>query len=208
MAVVAAAKKGAPIRIDVNGGSLEKDLLAKHGGITAEATCESALRHIKILEDYNFFDIILALKTSDVPLAIVAYKLICEQVRYPLHVGITEAGSAYSGTIKSAVGIGTLLAMDIGDTLRVSLTGDPLEEIKVAKGILQVLGLRKFRPEIISCPTCGRCDVNLLKYVKQVEEFCETTTAPISIVVMGCVVNKPKRGTFGRFRHCLCWAAW
>ncbi|MCL2014792.1 MAG: flavodoxin-dependent (E)-4-hydroxy-3-methylbut-2-enyl-diphosphate synthase [Defluviitaleaceae bacterium] len=192
MEVVKAAKNnGIPIRIGVNGGSLEKDLLAKHGGVTAAGICESALRHIQILEDCQFDNIVLALKCSDVPLTIAAYKLICEKVQYPLHVGITEAGSPYRGTIKSAVGIGALLAMGIGDTLRVSLTGDPLQEIKVAKEILQAIGLRKFHPEIISCPTCGRCDVNLPKYVQQVEDFCDTIKTPISVAVMGCVVNGP-----------------
>ncbi|MCL1987409.1 MAG: flavodoxin-dependent (E)-4-hydroxy-3-methylbut-2-enyl-diphosphate synthase [Firmicutes bacterium] len=201
MEVVKAAKSnGVPIRIGVNGGSLEKDLLAKHGEITAAAIYESALRHIQILEDCQFDDIILAVKSSDVPLTIAAYKLICEKFRYPTHIGITEAGSPYRGTIKSAVGIGALLAIGLGDTLRVSLTGNPLEEIKVAKEILQALNLRKFSPEIISCPTCGRCDVNLLKYVQQVEEFCNTIKTPISVAVMGCVVNGPgeaKSADFG-----------
>ena len=187
----AAKKAGIPIRVGVNGGSLEKALLKKYGGVTPEALCESVINHVKMLEACSFYDIALAIKASDVPLTLAAHRLLCEQVNYPLHVGITEAGTPYRGTIKSAVGIGALLAMGIGDTVRVSLTGDPVEEVRVAKEILQTMGLRRFGTQLISCPTCGRCEVDLAAIAQKVEAFCDTLDAPITVAVMGCVVNGP-----------------
>lgn len=190
-----AKSAGIPIRVGVNGGSLERDLYEKYGGITPEALCESVMRHVKLLEDHSFYDIVLAIKVSDINLTLAAHKLLCQQTNYPIHIGITEAGTPYKGTIKSAAGIGALLAMGIGDTLRVSLTGDPLEEVRVAKEILQSFNLRRFGPKIISCPTCGRCNVeNFLDIVKKVEAYCEGIEAPITVAVMGCVVNGPGEG--------------
>lgn len=190
--VVAAAKKrDIPIRIGVNGGSLPKDLLEKYGHPTAEALVEAAWRHIKILEELDYRKLKISLKAHDVPLTLAAYRLMARQCDYPLHLGITEAGTVNSGIIKSAVGIGTLLAEGIGDTIRVSLTGDPVEEVRVAKEIIQSLGLRKFGPTLISCPTCGRTRINLEKLALAVEEHLKTITKPISVAVMGCVVNGP-----------------
>jgi len=190
--VVSCAKeRGIPIRIGVNSGSLEKDLLVKYGGITPEALVESALRHVYILEKLNFCDIVISLKATNVPLMIAAYRLISEKVDYPLHVGVTEAGTIYSGTVKSAVGIGALLAMGIGDTIRVSLTGDPLEEIKAGKAILKSLGLYSRGAELISCPTCGRTRINLIKIAEEVEKALENIDKPIKVAVMGCAVNGP-----------------
>lgn len=187
----AAKAAGIPIRVGANGGSLEKALLEKYGGVTPEALCESVLRHVKMLEDNAFYDIALAIKASDVPLTLAAHRLLCKQLNYPLHVGITEAGTPYRGTIKSAAGIGALLAMGIGDTVRVSLTGDPVEEVRVAKEILQAMGLRRFGTQFVSCPTCGRCEVDLAAMAQRVEAFCDTIDAPITVAVMGCVVNGP-----------------
>jgi len=200
--LVAEAAKAAkiPIRVGVNGGSLEKDILEKYGGITAEGLCESVLQHVAMLEANSFYDIALAIKTSNVPLTLAAHKLLCQKSNYPLHIGITEAGTPYRGTIKSAVGIGSLLAMGIGDTIRVSLTGDPVEEVKVAKEILQAFDLRRFGVQIISCPTCGRCEVDLETIAQKVERHCETLDKPITVAVMGCVVNGPgeaKEADFG-----------
>lgn len=190
--VVAAAKKREiPIRIGVNGGSLPKDLLEKYGHPTAEALVEAAWRHIKILEELDYRKLKISLKAHDVPLTLAAYRLMAQQCDYPLHLGITEAGTVNSGIIKSAVGIGTLLAEGIGDTIRVSLTGDPVEEVRVAKEIIQSLGLRKFGPTLISCPTCGRTRINLEKLALAVEEHLKSITKPISVAVMGCVVNGP-----------------
>ncbi|MCL2398823.1 MAG: flavodoxin-dependent (E)-4-hydroxy-3-methylbut-2-enyl-diphosphate synthase [Defluviitaleaceae bacterium] len=191
MVAEAAKSAGIPIRVGVNGGSLEKELLNKYGGVTAEALCESILRHVKMLESNSFYNIALAIKTSNVPLTLAAHRLLCEKLNYPLHIGITEAGTPYRGTIKSAVGIGALLAMGIGDTVRVSLTGDPIEEVRVAKEILQAFGLRSFGPKIISCPTCGRCKVDLAAIAQKVESFCDALNTPITVAVMGCVVNGP-----------------
>lgn len=192
-AVVKAAKKQRiPIRIGVNAGSLSKEMLAKHGGSpTAEAMVESALSHIRILEKHNFNDIKISLKAHDVPLTIRAYQLMSEAVDYPLHLGITEAGTVRSGVIKSAVGIGALLAQGIGDTLRVSLTGDPVEEIRVANEILKSLGLRQYGPTLVSCPTCGRCQINLVDIAEMVEDKLKLFKKPITVAVMGCVVNGP-----------------
>ena len=165
-----AKEKGIPIRIGVNSGSLQKDLLKKFGGhVTPEAMVESALSHVKILEECDFRDMVISIKSSNVPFSIEAYSLLSQAVDYPLHLGITEAGTVYSGTVKSAVGIGSILAMGIGDTIRVSLTGDPTEEIKAAKEILKSLELRKFGVEMISCPTCGRTQIDLISLAQQVE---------------------------------------
>ncbi len=192
-AVVKAAKKRQiPIRIGVNAGSLSKEMLNKHGGSpTAEAMVESALSHIRILEKHNFNDIKISLKAHDVPLTVRAYQLMSEAVDYPLHLGITEAGTVRSGVIKSAVGIGALLAQGIGDTLRVSLTGDPVEEIHVANEILKSLGLRQYGPTLVSCPTCGRCQINLVDIAEMVEDKLKLFKKPITVAVMGCVVNGP-----------------
>lgn len=191
-AVVDAAKKrNIPIRIGVNAGSLPKDLLEKYGHPTAEALVEAAWRHIHILEEMDYRNIKVSLKAHDVPLTVAAYRLLASQCDYPLHVGITEAGTINSGIIKSAVGIGTLLAEGIGDTIRVSLTGDPVREVKVAYDILKSLGLREYGPTLISCPTCGRTNINLEKLALEVERRLEKISEPIRVAVMGCVVNGP-----------------
>ena len=189
--VSCATERGVPIRIGVNAGSLEKDLLNKYGGVTSEALVESALKHVKILEDLDFHDIIISIKASNVPLTIAAYQLISQKVSYPLHVGVTEAGTIYKGTIKSSVGIGALLAQGIGDTIRVSLTGDPVEEIKVGKEILKSLGLLKQGLEFISCPTCGRTRINLIEIAEKVEKALDGIDKDLKVAVMGCVVNGP-----------------
>ncbi|NLA58951.1 MAG: flavodoxin-dependent (E)-4-hydroxy-3-methylbut-2-enyl-diphosphate synthase [Firmicutes bacterium] len=191
-AVVSAAKeRSIPIRIGVNAGSLAKPLVDKYGGRVPEALVESALQHIKILEDESFYDIVVSLKASDVSTTVQAYRLIASRMEYPLHVGITEAGTAFQGTIKSSVGIGIILALGLGDTIRVSLTGDPTEEVKVAYGILQSLGLRQRGVEIISCPTCGRCQIDLIEIAEEVENRLKDMTVPLKVAVMGCVVNGP-----------------
>lgn len=187
-----AKKRHIPIRIGVNAGSLDKKILVKHGGHpTPEALVESALHHIAILERLDFHDIKVSLKAHDVPLTIGAYRLMSETVDYPLHLGITEAGTIKSGVVKSAVGIGALLAQGIGDTIRVSLTGDPVEEVYIAKEILQSLGLREYGPTLISCPTCGRCGIDLAVIARQVEERLARIKSPLKVAVMGCVVNGP-----------------
>lgn len=185
-----AARMGVPIRIGVNAGSLEKGLLAAHGR-TAAAMAASAMGHVEILEQLDFFDIMISLKASDVLTTIEAYRLLADRVDYPFHVGITEAGSVWSGTIKSSVGIGHLLALGIGDTIRVSLTGDPREEIRVGYEILAALGLRCHGPRIVSCPTCGRCEFDLVETVRQVEERLAGLQTPIRVAIMGCAVNGP-----------------
>lgn len=191
-AVVEAAKiRNIPIRIGVNAGSLDKKLLAKYGKVTAEALVESALEHIRILEKLNFYDIKISLKAHDVPLTLDAYRLMSETVDYPLHLGITEAGTVNTGIIKSAVGIGALLAEGIGDTFRISLTGDPVNEVKVANEILKALGLKEYGPTLISCPTCGRCNIDLPSIAEKVEQRLSGITKPIKVAVMGCVVNGP-----------------
>jgi len=190
--VVEAAKAaGIPIRIGVNAGSLDKKLLAKYGGVTAEALVESALQHVRILEAQGFYDMKISLKAHDVPLTLAAYRLMSETVDYPLHLGITEAGTVHSGIIKSAVGIGALLAEGIGDTLRVSLTGDPVVEVKVANEILKSLGLKEYGPTLVACPTCGRTSIDLPAIAARVEKKLEGITEPIEVAVMGCVVNGP-----------------
>ncbi|MCQ2361832.1 MAG: flavodoxin-dependent (E)-4-hydroxy-3-methylbut-2-enyl-diphosphate synthase [Acidaminococcaceae bacterium] len=191
-AVVEKAKENnIPIRIGVNGGSLPKDLLAKYGHPTPEALVEAAWQHIHILEKMDYRNIKVSLKAHDVPLTLAAYRLLAKQCDYPLHVGITEAGTVHSGIIKSAVGIGALLAEGIGDTIRVSLTGDPVEEVLVGREILKALGLRAYGPTLISCPTCGRTQINLEKMALAVEDYLKKVTVPISVAVMGCVVNGP-----------------
>lgn len=186
-----AKERGIPIRIGVNAGSLEKSLLDKYGGVTAEALVESALNHVRILENMKFYDIKISIKASHVPLMIKAYQKISSCVDYPLHLGVTEAGTIFTGTIKSAIGIGALLAQGIGDTIRVSLTGPPVEEVRVGYEILKGLGLRERGPEIISCPTCGRCQINLFSIVEKVEREIQDIKTPLKVAIMGCVVNGP-----------------
>ena len=191
-AVVEAAKmKRIPIRIGVNAGSLDKKLLVKYGKVTAEALVESAMEHVHILEKLDFHDIKISLKAHDVPLTLDAYRLMSETVDYPLHLGITEAGTVNTGIIKSAVGIGALLAEGIGDTFRISLTGDPVNEVKVANEILKALSLKEYGPTLISCPTCGRCNIDLPSIAAQVEKRLENVKKPVKVAVMGCVVNGP-----------------
>ena len=180
-----------PIRIGVNAGSLSRKLLKKYGEITAEALVESALEHVRILEAEEFYDIKISLKAHDVPLTLAAYRLMSEKVDYPLHLGITEAGTVNTGVIKSAVGIGALLAEGIGDTIRVSLTGDPVVEVRVANEILKSLGLREYGATLIACPTCGRTRIDLPTIAAKVEEKLSKVKANITVAVMGCVVNGP-----------------
>ena len=180
-----------PIRIGVNAGSLDKRLLEKYGGVTAEALVESALEHVRLLEEQDFYDMKISLKAHDVPLTLAAYRLMSERCDYPLHLGVTEAGTVRSGIVKSAVGIGALLAEGIGDTLRVSLTGDPVVEVRVAQEILKSLGLRDYGPTLISCPTCGRTAIDLPQIADRVEERLAGISRPIHVAVMGCVVNGP-----------------
>jgi len=189
--VKACRERGIPIRIGVNAGSLENHLLEKYGYPTAEAMVESALYHIGILEDLDFRDIIVSLKASDVPLAIQAYTLAAERIRYPLHLGITEAGTLFAGTVKSAAGLGTLLSMGIGNTIRVSLSADPVEEVKVARELLKTFGLLSDAPTLVSCPTCGRLDFDLFNVANEVEKYLEKVKAPIKVSVLGCAVNGP-----------------
>ncbi|MDD6923091.1 MAG: flavodoxin-dependent (E)-4-hydroxy-3-methylbut-2-enyl-diphosphate synthase [Veillonellaceae bacterium] len=180
-----------PIRIGVNAGSLDKVLLEKYGGVTPEALVESAMQHIRILESMDFYDMKISLKAHDVPMTIAAYRLMSDTVDYPLHLGITEAGTANTGIIKSAVGIGALLAEGIGDTFRISLTGDPVTEVKVAREILKALGLRAYGATLVSCPTCGRTEIDLPAIAAQVEKKLSSVKKPIQVAVMGCVVNGP-----------------
>lgn len=191
-AVARACKaKGLPIRIGVNGGSLEKPILAKYGGVTAEALVESAFGHIKLLEKFEFDDICASLKSSSVPLTMAAYQLMSMKSNYPLHIGVTETGTKKMGLLKSAVGIGGLLALGIGDTMRVSLSADPVEEVFAAKDILKAAGVRRDGPELISCPTCGRTRIDLIGLANEVESRLESVEKPITVAVMGCVVNGP-----------------
>ena len=187
----ACRRRGIPIRIGVNGGSLEKPLLAKYGGVTAEALVESAFGHIALLEKYDFNDICVSLKSSSVVTTMAAYRLMAERSHYPLHLGVTEAGTLRMGTVKSAIGIGGLLALGIGDTLRVTLTADPIEEIYAAKDILKAVGLRKEEPELISCPTCGRTRIDLIGLANEVERRLKEIKKPITVAVMGCAVTGP-----------------
>ena len=189
--VEVAKERSVPIRVGVNSGSLERDILQKHGGVTAKGLVESVLRHIKLLEDLDFDQIVLSVKSSRVPVCVAAYEMLAEKTDYPLHVGITEAGTDYGGIIKSAVGIGAILSRGIGDTIRVSLTGDPVEEIRCAREILKSLELRKFGIDFISCPTCGRTEIDLVTLAKEAQKYCEVIDKNITVAVMGCVVNGP-----------------
>ena len=189
--VDAARERGLPIRIGVNAGSLEKELLARHGSATPDAMVESALRHIRILEDCDFNDIVVSMKAPDVSRLVAAYRSLAAQVDYPLHLGLTHAGTPWAGTIRSGVGLGILLSEGLGDTIRVSLTGSPVEEVRVGFEILRSLGLRERGRTIISCPTCGRMEIDLLPLVEEVERRTEHIREPITIAVMGCVVNGP-----------------
>lgn len=191
-AVVDVAKaRNIPIRVGVNSGSLEKELVEKYGGVTAQGLVESALDKVKIIEDLGYDNLVISIKSSDVMMCVKAHELLAEQTNYPLHVGITEAGTVYSGNIKSAVGLGIILYEGIGDTIRVSLTGDPLEEIKSAKRILKTLNLRKGGIEVVSCPTCGRTKIDLIGLANQVETMVQEFPLDIKVAVMGCVVNGP-----------------
>jgi (E)-4-hydroxy-3-methylbut-2-enyl-diphosphate synthase len=189
--VRACQERRIPIRIGVNGGSLEKELLRKHGHASPAAMVESALGHIRLLEEESFEQIKVSLKASDIARTVAAYRLLAQQVDYPLHVGITEAGTVWSGTIKSAIGIGVLLSEGIGDTLRVSLTGDPVTEVRVGWEILKSLELRQRGPVFISCPTCGRCRIDLIGIASEVEGRLQDLPIPLKIAVMGCAVNGP-----------------
>ena len=192
LAVVSEAKThNIPVRIGVNAGSLDKELLKKYGGVTADALVESALEHVRIFEKLSFFDLKISLKAHDVPLTIEAYRKMHDKVDYPLHLGITEAGTVNSGVIKSAVGIGALLAEGIGNTVRVSLTGDPIVEVKTANEILKALGLKEYGPTLVACPTCGRTSIDLNAIASKVEQKLAEINEPIEVAVMGCVVNGP-----------------
>lgn len=186
-----AKEKNIPIRIGVNAGSLDKEILKKYGGITAKGLLESAMFHVDLVTSLDYDNIVLSLKASSVPLTIEAYKLASEKTDFPLHLGVTESGTIYSGSIKSAVGIGAMLSLGIGDTIRVSLTGDPVEEIHCAKEILKSLNLRKFGVEFISCPTCGRTELDLITIANRVEQLCKNIDKNITVAVMGCSVNGP-----------------
>ena len=191
-AVVDAAKeRGIPIRVGVNSGSLEKDLVEKYHGVTAEGIVESALDKVHLIEDMGYDNLVISIKSSDVMMCVKAHELIATQTDHPLHVGITESGTIISGNIKSSIGLGLILHQGIGDTIRVSLTGDPLEEIKSAKLILRTLGLRKGGVEVVSCPTCGRTRIDLIGLANQVENMVEDIPLDIKVAVMGCVVNGP-----------------
>ncbi len=191
MVAEACNDKNIPIRIGVNSGSLEKELLAKYGKPCPEALVESALKSADILEKMNFRDIVISIKSSDVQTMINSYRLMSEKSDYPLHLGVTESGTPWRGTIKSSVGIGTLLAEGIGDTIRVSLTGDPVEEIKVGNEILKALGIKKGGIEFVSCPTCGRTQIDLIRIAKEIEDKLSSCKKDIKVAIMGCVVNGP-----------------
>lgn len=184
-------EKNIPIRIGVNGGSIEKEILEKYGKPTAEAMIESARRHVKILEELDFHDIVISLKASNLDLCIEAYEMAAKEFKYPLHLGITEAGTEFSGTIKSSIGLGILLRQGIGDTIRVSLSDDPIKEIKVAKEILKDCNLYNEVPTLVACPTCGRTQIDLIPVAKEIEDFLQTIEANITVAVMGCAVNGP-----------------
>ena len=185
---ISAREGGIPIRIGVNAGSLDHKILTKYGGITAEALVASAMEHVRVLEELDFYDMKISLKAHDVPLTLAAYRLMSERVDYPLHLGITEAGTAGTGIIKSSVGVGALLAEGIGDTIRISLTGDPVVEVRTANEILKALGLKEYGPTLVACPTCGRTSINLVEIAEKVEERLRSMEEPIEVAVMGCVV--------------------
>lgn len=187
----ACRKRNIPIRIGVNGGSLEKELLGKYGRVCPEAMVESAFGHIRLLNKFDFDDICISLKSSSVPFTMKAYQLMSQESNYPLHIGVTEAGTVKMGTLKSAVGIGGLLAMGIGDTMRVSLSADPVQEIYAARDILKAAGIRKDGAELVSCPTCGRTRIDLIALAGEVEQRLKAVDKPITVAVMGCVVNGP-----------------
>ena len=187
----ACRERGIPIRIGVNGGSLEKELLTRYGGVTAQALVGSAMGHVHLLNDCGFDDICISVKCSRVPVNMAAYRMLREQTDYPLHLGVTEAGTPEMGVLKSAIGIGGLLCMGVGDTLRVSLTADPAEEIVAAKRILQAAGIRRSGPDLISCPTCGRTKYDMIPIAREVERRLRGCAKPITVAVMGCVVNGP-----------------
>ena len=189
--VKACKERNIPIRIGVNSGSISKETLNRFGGVNVDSMVHSAMEHIKILEDLNYDNIKVSLKATDIGLTIASYEKISKLIDYPFHIGITEAGTVWSGTIKSSVGIGTLLNMGLGDTLRVSLTGDPVEEVRVGKQILRTLGLLKDKVEIISCPTCGRTQIDLIGLANKVEKELENISKPIKVAIMGCAVNGP-----------------
>lgn len=189
--VKACKERNTPIRIGVNSGSISNEVLNKYNGVNMDSMVSSAMEHINILEDLNYENIKVSLKATDINLTLDSYKKISKMIDYPLHIGITEAGTIWSGTIKSSIGIGALLLMGIGDTLRVSLTGDPVEEVKVGKQILRTLGLLRDRVEIISCPTCGRTQIDLIGLANKIEEELKDVSKPIKVAVMGCPVNGP-----------------
>jgi (E)-4-hydroxy-3-methylbut-2-enyl-diphosphate synthase len=189
--LTAAKDRGIPIRIGVNSGSLEEDILQKHGYPTAEALYESAMRHVGICDEFNFKDVVISVKSTDVKLMIEAYRLVAQRTDIPLHLGVTEAGTIRVGTIKSSIGIGTLLSEGIGDTIRVSLTDDPVKEVEVGKEILRSLSLASRNVELIACPTCGRLEVDLFGIMAQLEDKLAKTKKPVTIAVLGCVVNGP-----------------
>lgn len=187
----ACRQKNIPIRIGVNSGSLEKDLLKKYGHVTPEALCESALRHASLLEKFDFNDIVISIKSSDVPTMVAAYRLVAQQCDYPLHLGVTEAGTRHMGMLKSAAGIGALLLDGIGDTIRVSLTANPVSEVAAGFDILKAVGIKKDCPQIVSCPTCGRTKIDLISLAEKIEKELANVHKPIKVAVMGCAVNGP-----------------
>ncbi|MDT3699398.1 MAG: flavodoxin-dependent (E)-4-hydroxy-3-methylbut-2-enyl-diphosphate synthase [Thermincola sp.] len=189
--VKAASERRIPIRIGVNAGSLSKDILSKYNGVTPHGLYESAMEHVRILEDLDFRDIKISLKAFEIPILVQAYELMSQEVDYPLHIGVTEAGTPWAGTIRSAVGIGALLTRGIGDTLRVSLTGEPVLEVKVGWQILKSIGLRQRGPVIVACPTCGRTEIKLIQIAEEVEQRIQHYKEPVKIAIMGCVVNGP-----------------
>jgi len=192
----AARERGVPVRVGVNSGSLSREIVDRFGGVNAQSMVASALESVALLEQWDFNDIVISIKASDPALTIQTYRLLSEKTQYPLHLGVTEAGTRNEGAIRSAIGIGTLLAEGIGDTMRVSLTADPVDEIGAAYSILKALGLRSHGPQLISCPTCGRTSVDLIRIAAEVEERLKTVKAPIKVAVMGCAVNGP-----GEARH-------
>ena len=186
-----AKKRGVPIRVGVNSGSLEKDILQKYGGVTAEGIVESAMDKVRMIEECDYDNIVISIKSSDVLMTVKTHRLISEMTKYPLHVGITESGTVYSGNIKSSVGLGIILSEGIGDTVRVSLTGDPVQEVRTAKLILKTLGLRTGGPSLVSCPTCGRTKIDLIGLANRVETLVQGYPLNIKVAVMGCAVNGP-----------------